>query len=122
MLIGKLEEAASLASRALDFSRRHAERGNEARALYVLGEIASYDDSLDVNRSVAHYQQAMALAEELRMRPLLAHCHAGLGKLYGKTGNLQQAKAYLGTGVAMMQEMEMGLWLDEAEAELKELS
>ena len=107
--------------RALDFSRRHAERGNEARALYVLGEIASYDDSLDVDRAVAHYQQAMALAEELRMRPLLAHCHAGLGKLYGENGNLQQAKEHLNTGVAMMREMEMGLWLEKAEAELKEL-
>ena len=105
----------------LIFPVRHAERGNEARALYVLGEIASYDDSLNVDRAVAHYQQAMALAEELRMRPLLAHCHAGLGKLYGKTGNLQQAKAYLTTGVAMMREMEMGLWLEKAEAELKEL-
>jgi tetratricopeptide (TPR) repeat protein len=121
LLIGRLEEAESLASRALDFSRRHAERGNEARALYVLGEIASYDDSLDVDRSVAYYQQAMALAEELRMRPLLAHCHAGLGKLYGKTGSLQQAKGYLNTGVAMMREMEMGLWLEKAETELKEL-
>ena len=121
LLIGKMEEAASLAVRALDFSRRHAERGNEARALYVLGEIASYDDSLNVDRAVAHYQQAMALAEELRMQPLLAHCHAGLGKLYGKTGSLQQAKAYLNTGVAMMREMEMGLWLEKAETELKEL-
>jgi class 3 adenylate cyclase/tetratricopeptide (TPR) repeat protein len=121
LLIGRLEEAASLASRALDFSRRHAERGNEARALYVLGEIASYDDSLDVDRSVAHFQQAMALAGELRMRPLLAHCHAGLGKLYGETGNLPQAKAYLNTGVAMMREMEMGLWLEKAEAELRQL-
>ena len=70
---------------------------------------------------MAHYQQAMALAEELRMRPLLAHCHAGLGKLYGKTGNLQQAKAHLANGVAMMREMEMGLWLEKADAELKEL-
>jgi tetratricopeptide (TPR) repeat protein len=121
LLIGKLEEAASLASLALDFSRRHAERGNEARALYVLGEIASYDDSVDVERAVAHYQQAMALAEELRMRPLLAHCHAGLGKLYCKTGNLQQAKAHLKDGIALMREMEMGLWLEKAEAELKEL-
>jgi len=121
LLIGKLEEAASLASRALDFSRRHAERGNEARALYVLGGIASYDDSLNVGTAVAHYQQAMALAEELRMRPLLAHCHAGLGKLYGKTGHPQQAKAHLSNGVAMMREMEMGLWLKRAEAELKGL-
>ena len=121
LLIGKLEEAATLAVRALDFSRRHAERGNEARALYVLGEIASYDDSLDVDKAVAHYQQAMALAEELRMRPLMAHCYAGLGKLYVKTGNLQRAKAHLSNGVAMMRDMQMGLWLEKAETELKEL-
>jgi hypothetical protein len=55
------------------------------------------------------------------MRPLLAHCHAGLGKLHGKTANPQQAKAHLSTGVAMMREMELGLWLERAEAELKEL-
>jgi tetratricopeptide (TPR) repeat protein len=121
LLIGKLEEAASLAVQALDFSRRHAERGNEARALYVLGEIASYDDSLNVDRAAAHYQQAMALAEELRMRSLLAHCHAGLGKLHGQTGDMQLAKTQLNTGVAMMREMEMGLWLEKAEAELKAL-
>ena len=33
----------------------------------------------------------------------------------------QQAKAHLTNGVAMMREMEMGLWLEQAEAELKEL-
>ena len=121
LLIGKLEEAASLAVRALDFSRRHAERGNEARALYVLGEIASYDDSLNVDRAAAQYQQAMALAEELRMRPLLAHCQAGLGKLYRRTGNYEKATTHLANAVAMMREMEMGLWLEKAEAELKEL-
>jgi tetratricopeptide (TPR) repeat protein len=121
LLIGKLEEAASLASRALDFSRRHAERGNEARALYVLGEIASCDDSLNVDRAVAHYQQAMALAEELRMRPLLAHCNVGLGKLYRRAGKRGDAKRHLADGVAMMRKMEMGLWLEKAETELKEL-
>jgi len=121
LLIGKLEEVTTLAVRALDFSRHHAERGNEARALYVLGEIASYDDSLDVDKTVAHYEQAMALAEELRMRPLMAHCYAGLGKLYVKTGNLQRAKAHLSNGVAMMRDMQMGLWLEKAETELKEL-
>jgi hypothetical protein len=28
----------------------------------------------------------MALAEELGMRPLIAHCHLGLGKLYQSAG------------------------------------
>jgi hypothetical protein len=55
------------------------------------------------------------------MRPLIAHCHVGLGKLYGRSGDLHKAKAHLTDGVAMMREMEMGSWLEGAEAELKEL-
>ena len=54
------------------------------------------------------------------MRPLLAHCHAGLGKLYRRT-DLRLAKEHLNSGIAMMHEMEMGLWLEKAEAELKGL-
>jgi hypothetical protein len=55
------------------------------------------------------------------MRPLIAHCHAGLGKLYRRIGNQQQAEEHLTTATAMMREMEMGLWLEMAEAALKEL-
>jgi len=64
----------------------------------------------------------MALASELRMRPLIAHCHVGLGKLYRRIRSRQQAEEHLTTATTMMQEMEMGLWLERAEAELKELS
>ena len=121
LLIGKLGEALSLASGALDLSRRHGERSYEALTLYVLGEIALYANPLDVDKAKDHYHQAMALADGLKMRPLVAHCHVGLGKLYRRTNNQQQAKAHLTDGVAMMREMEMGLWLERAEAELKEL-
>ena len=55
------------------------------------------------------------------MRPLVAHCHVGLGKLYRRSGNYEKAKTHLNNGVAMMREMEMGLWLERAEAELKTL-
>jgi hypothetical protein len=55
------------------------------------------------------------------MRPLIAHCHVGLGNLYRRSGNLPLAKEHLHKGVALMREMEMGLWLERAEAELKEL-
>jgi tetratricopeptide (TPR) repeat protein len=122
LLIGKREKAISLASRALDLSRQHGDRGHEARALYVLGEIASSTDPVVVEKAEENYRQAMALAEELSMRPLIADCHVGLGKLYRRTGDLEQAKAHLTNGVAMMREMEMGLWLERAEAELKELN
>ena len=122
LLIGKLGEALSLASEALDLSRRHGERSYEALVLYVLGETALYANPVDVDKTEDHYHQALALADELGMRPLIAHCHVGLGKLYQRTGNLEQAKMHLTDGVAMMREMEMGLWLERAEAELKEMS
>ena len=75
----------------------------------------------EMEKAEDHYHQALALADGLRMRPLVAHCHVGLGKLYQRTGNLEKAKSHLTNGVAMMREMEMGLWLEKAEAELKEL-
>jgi class 3 adenylate cyclase/tetratricopeptide (TPR) repeat protein len=121
LLIGKLEEALSLASRALDLSRRHGERGHEAGALYVLGEIVLHADPVAVAKAENHYHQAIALADGIGLRPLLAHCNVGLGKLYRRAGKREDAKRHLANGVAMMREMEMGLWLERAEAELKEL-
>jgi hypothetical protein len=55
------------------------------------------------------------------MRPLIAHCHVGLGKLYRRSGDLQMTTKHLNNGVTMMREMEMGLWLERAETELREL-
>ena len=53
------------------------------------------------------------------MRPIVAHCHLGLGKMYGRVGKHQQACEHLTTAATMYREMGMGLWLDQAEAELK---
>ena len=122
LLAGRTEDAIQLAQRALDLSRTHKERGNEAWVLRLLGELASRHDPPDVEKAEQHYMQAVTLAEELGMRPLIAHCHVGLGKLYRQAGIQQQAKEHLTTATAMMREMEMGLWLERAEAELKELA
>lgn len=121
LLAGREADARAAAQRALGLSRQHKERGHEAYTLLLLGEIAAREDPLDIGQAENHYRQALALAEELGMRPLIAHCHVGLGKLYRQSGNLQQAKAHLTTAMAMMREMEMGLWLERAEAELEKL-
>jgi tetratricopeptide (TPR) repeat protein len=121
LLAGREADAHAAAQRALGLARRHKERGYEADTLRLLGEIAAREDPLDIGKAENHYRQALALAEELGMRPLIAHCHVGLGKLYRQFRNLQQAKEHLNRGIAMMREMEMGLWLEKAEAELKEL-
>jgi class 3 adenylate cyclase/tetratricopeptide (TPR) repeat protein len=121
LLARREADARAAAQRALGLARQHKERGHEAYALRLLGEIAAHEDPLDIGKAEDHYRQALALAEELAMRPLLAHCHVGLGKLYRRSGDLQLVKKHLNHGVAMMRDMEMGLWLEKAEAELKEL-
>ena len=121
LLAGREADARAAAQRALGLARQHKERGHEAYTLRLLGEIAAREDPLDIGKAEDQYHRALALAEELGMRPLIAHCHVGLGKLYRRIGNLQRAKEHLTTATKMMRDMEMGLWLEQAEAELKEL-
>ena len=122
LLAGREADARAAAQRALGLTRQHKERGHEAHTLLLLGEIVAREDPLDIREAENHYRQALAHAEELGMRPLVAHCHVGLGKLYRQIGSRQQAVEHLSTATTMMREMEMGLWLEKAEAELKELS
>jgi len=56
------------------------------------------------------------------MRPLIAHCHLGLGKLYRRTGGREQAREHLTIATGMFREMDMRFWLEQAEAEMKELA
>ena len=120
LLGGREADARAAAQRALDLARQHKERGNEAYTLRLLGEIAAREDPLDIGKAEDHYRRALALAEELGMRPLIAHCYVGLGKLYRRTGDLRLAQEHLKTDVTMMRDMGMGLWLEKAERELKE--
>jgi Flp pilus assembly protein TadD len=61
------------------------------------------------------------LAEELGMRPLQAHCHHGLGTLYAKTGQREQARAALSTAIEMYRAMDMTFWLPPAEVALAQV-
>jgi tetratricopeptide (TPR) repeat protein len=66
----------------------------------------------------AHYRQALTLVEELGMRPLQAHCHLGLGTLYVKTGQREQARTELSMAIDLYRDMDMIFWLPQAEAAL----
>jgi tetratricopeptide (TPR) repeat protein len=118
---GRLEEASTQAQSALGTSRAHQERGYEAYALQLLGEIAAQRTPPQVEQAAAHYRQALALAEELGMRPLQAHCHRGLGTLYATTGQPEQAHTALSTAIAMYQSMAMTFWLPQTEATLAQV-
>ena len=71
-----------------------------------------------VEQAASHYQQALALANELGLRPLQAHCHRGFSTLYATIGQHEQARTALATAIEMYRAMEMMFWLPETEAAL----
>ena len=118
---GRLEEAQTLAARALEYFRTHQHRGSEAYALRLLGDIAVRRDPPAADEADARYRQALALAETLGMRPLAAHCHLGLGTLYAPTGQRAPAHAELSAAIDLYRAMEMTFWLPQTEAMLAQV-
>jgi class 3 adenylate cyclase len=119
LLLGQLDKARSLGDRAIKSSEHHP--GFAAHAQHLLGDVETHPDAFKTESGEAHYRQALALAEPRGMRPLVAHCHLGLGKLYSRTGKHEQAQEHLTTAATMYREMEMTYWLEMAAAELKAL-
>jgi tetratricopeptide (TPR) repeat protein len=118
LLLGRLDEARDLGDRAVKYSPSHP--GYAAHALHLLGDIATHPDRFDAESGEAHYRQALALAEPRGMRPLVAHCHLGLGKLSVRTGHREKAREHLTIATTMYREMDMPFWLEQAEAELRQ--
>jgi tetratricopeptide (TPR) repeat protein len=120
-MAGCLEEAYTLAERTLTHAREHQERGHQAYTLRLLGEIATRRKPPEVEEAQTHYRQSLALADELGMRPLQAHCHRSLGTLYSSTGRREQARAELSTAIELYRAMAMTFWLPEAETVLTQV-
>ena len=121
LLVGRVDEASALAGRLLELARTHTGSGYQAHACRLLGEVAMRREPPDLDQATAHYRQALALAEELGMRPLQAHCHLGLGTLYAGTGQQQQAQAALSAAIDLYRAMDMTFWLPQAEAALAQV-
>jgi class 3 adenylate cyclase/tetratricopeptide (TPR) repeat protein len=122
LLVGRMEDAGDLVLRALEHSRNRKELGYQAYALRLLGEIHSHHDPPEVEPAETHYRQALALAGELGMRPLVAHCHLGLGTLYLKIGRGEQSRTELSAAIAFYRAMEMTFWLPQTEAALAQVA
>ncbi len=118
----RIEEAHALSKRALALARDRKERGHEAYALHLLGTIAAQGDLPNREAAEKHFQQAMTLAKELGMRPVMARCFLGLCKLYRRTGLRHQAEEALLQARTLLQAMGMAFWLDTAEVELRQLT
>jgi hypothetical protein len=119
LLPGRLDEARRLADCAVASSPHHP--GYSTHALHLLGDIATHSDKFDAQTGEIHYRQTLALTEPRGMRPLVAHCHLGLGKLYRRAGKRSRAQEHLTTATTMYGEMDMRFWLEKAEVEKGEL-
>ena len=111
--LGRLDQARQLAERAVGTSQHQT--GFAAHALHLLGDLAFQPDRFDPENSAAHYREALALAQKHGMRPLIAHCHLGLGKAYNRMGR-PEARKNFATATTMYREMDMTYWLKQAEA------
>jgi tetratricopeptide (TPR) repeat protein len=122
LLAGRMQDAFERAqSYTLDSFQDCKQRGHQAYALRLLGEVAAHREIPDVDQATAYYHQALALAEALGMRPLQAHCHRSLGTLYAATGQRESARAALSMAIALYRAMGMIFWLPQTEATLMQV-
>jgi hypothetical protein len=113
-VLGRLDDARRLGNITLEFSSRQP--GFAAHAMHLLGDVASHPSCLDAKNGAAYYHKALALAEELRMRPLVAYCHLGFGKLRRRTGASEQAAEHFSSAETMFRDLDMPFWRERAEA------
>jgi len=118
--LARLPDAERIAERVSKIVPRTA--ALEAQALYLRAEITAYLEWKQSDEAESCYQRALTMAAGCDMRPLVAHCHLGVGKLYQRTGRGEQAKEHLTTATTMYREMDMTYWLEQAEAEMRELA
>jgi hypothetical protein len=110
---GNLAEAGALADEGWRLALGRRERGIEAQALYVRAEVAATGP--DAARVAAPlYGEALALAEQLGMRPLAAHCCLGLGRLHRRGGDEARASDLISRAAALYSEMDMPFWAARA--------
>jgi class 3 adenylate cyclase/tetratricopeptide (TPR) repeat protein len=113
LLLGRLDKARQLAERAVGTSQHQP--GFAAHALHLLGDLAAQPDRFDAENSMAHYREALAVAQKHGMRPLIAHCHFGLGRVYDRLGK-PEAHKNLAAAATMYRDMDMAFWLKQTES------
>jgi len=113
-LVGEYEEAMTHIRRAMSLAVERGERGSEAYALHLLADVAGSSGSPDREMMEGYCRQAMDLSEQLGMRPLVAHCHFSLSKLYRRTDRRAEATEHLSVATTMYREMGMVYWLEQA--------
>ena len=122
LLAGRTDEAEALARRGLELAAESKDRGSQAWLLAILADLSARRSALNVEQVEADYRMALALAQELRMRPLQARCHLGIGNLHAQVKNVAKARSELGVAVDLYKVMSMPYWLSKAEGALAKLN
>jgi tetratricopeptide (TPR) repeat protein len=113
-------DAAETARRGLALAEDERQPHGAAACLRVLGVIAAYDTA-DIASAESYLTQAHRIASSVEMRPLVAHCHADLGALYGRYGKYVEAREHLAGATAMYRDMGMDFWTARTDAEIVRL-
>jgi class 3 adenylate cyclase/tetratricopeptide (TPR) repeat protein len=116
LVAGRLDEAVAEAERARSLAADCGERRGDATYYQLMGDIAARRDPPLLELAESSHRQGVALATELGLRPIVAHCHRGLGTLYQRVGRREQAKEHLDRAAMMYAEMGMVYWLARAAA------
>ena len=122
LLAGRTDEAEALARRGLELAAESKDRGSQAWLLAILADLSARRSALNVEQVEADYRMALALAQELRMRPLQARCHLGIGNLHAQVKNVAKARSELGVAVDLYKVMSMPYWLSKAKGALAKLN
>jgi transcriptional regulator with AAA-type ATPase domain/tetratricopeptide (TPR) repeat protein len=107
VLAGRPADALAPAQRALTLAEQNGERGHEAWALRLLGEIALASDGPSRDQARDWFLRALERATGLGMRPLAAHCHLGLGRAARLSGDGPASDEHLASAAALMRELDM---------------
>jgi tetratricopeptide (TPR) repeat protein len=121
LLAGRYQDALEAARDALELARRYHERGPEAWALYLIAASTAKFEQEERKEILDGYLAALHLAQELEMRPLVAHCHLGMGQLHQRLGRLSEARAEFSQATELYRQMDMQFYLKQAEVELNAL-
>jgi class 3 adenylate cyclase/tetratricopeptide (TPR) repeat protein/ribosomal protein L40E len=118
-LANRMQGARTYAERALSLARERGERGIEAWALCLMGDIARSPAAGETQAAVSRYEEAFDLAAELGMRPLTARCQLGLAHVHQAAGNRDAFTDRIGSAVEQFREMKMHSWQERAEQALR---
>ena len=119
LLQGRTADATWHAERSLQLAIERKESGYQAFSLRLVGELAARRELSESAKAEEHLRQALTMAEEREMRPLVARCHLNLAQLHRRTGKQDLMQSHLITATSMFRDMAMPYWLGLAQSETK---